>query len=109
MSDQDRRQRKRVEMNLLACYRVQDGKETASGFARTRNLSAIGAMIESSDPFEPGQAVGLDFLLNDNRVLKLRGSVSHTTRTDEGLNLVGVVFENLTTEAKNLLAQQMEE
>ncbi|MBI3912703.1 MAG: PilZ domain-containing protein [Chloroflexi bacterium] len=108
MSDQDRRQRKRVEMNLLACFRVRDGKETATGFARTRNLSATGVMIESSDSFELEQFVTLDFLMNDNRVLKLRGSVTHLTRTDDGLNLVGIIFENLSTEAKRLLAQQIE-
>ncbi|MBI3740289.1 MAG: PilZ domain-containing protein [Chloroflexi bacterium] len=108
MPDRERRKQKRVETHLLTAYRVKDGKETVAGFVRTLNLSLVGVMLETFDPFELEQEVVLDFLMDNNEVLKLRGRVTHISSGDKGIQNVGVVFENLGNQARELLARQIE-
>ncbi len=109
MKASDRRHQDRVEVHLLACYHVKEGAQTATGFARTMNLSHVGVMIESPDPMDSGQELALEFLLDNNRVLKLGGRVTHVSPGEKGMQWVGVAFENLTAADKKLLAEQLAE
>ncbi len=107
MPSQERRRSKRVPVHLLTSYRAKVGKAAASGFGRTLNLSVVGVMLESADPFQADQEITVEFLMDNDALLKLRGRVTHVTVNAQGMYLIGIVFENLTTRARELLARQV--
>ncbi len=87
---------------------MRDGKETATGFVRTLDLSRVGVMIESPDRFESGQELTLEFLMDNDELLKIRGIVSHVTTDAQGMNRVGVIFQNVSARVQELLTRQIQ-
>jgi hypothetical protein len=106
MTYKERRKAARTFVSLLTAFRSAE-ECIASGFARTLNLSQVGALFESPDPFRVDQALSLEFLLDDDRILRVDGIVTRVGET-RGMNHIAVAFPELRTDAKNLLAKQVE-
>ncbi len=102
----ERRRAQRGKLKLLTAYRCLDG-ETAglTGFARALNLSEIGTLLESPDPFGVGQKLSLEFLMDNNRILQVDGQVTRVTKHKVFYH-VAVDFGTLPASTRRLLMQQ---
>lgn len=105
MARRERRQKPRSDTNLLVSLRLEQDSGW-SGFARTLDVSETGALLESPDHFEKGQVLLMEFLLDEDRVARLRATVSRVTSV-KGVQQVGVTFEKLSPETRRLLARQL--
>ncbi|HEX9076109.1 MAG TPA: PilZ domain-containing protein [Anaerolineae bacterium] len=103
----ERRQAPRSAAKLLtAVRRVEKGKVTWSGFACTRNLSEVGALLESPDRFHMDQDLSLEFLLDDDKIVKTEGVIKRITRSKKTYH-VAVSFPKLTAKARRLIVKQV--
>lgn len=92
---------------LLTSFRcVEGGAITSTGFGRTLEVSDGQVMLESPDAFPVGQALVLEFLLDNDQVAEARGRV---TRISKGKSLyrVKVEFDKLPARTRRLLARQV--
>lgn len=102
----ERRQAPRAKTQLLTAYRCLDnGNVTTTGFGRTLNLSRIGALLETPDPFPVGQAVSLEFLLDNNKLVTVEGDVTRVDQAKPFYNLA-IKFSKLTPTARRLIDLQ---
>ncbi len=104
----ERRRAPRSTGKLLTALRCLDGRTvTWSGFARALNLSEGGALLETPDRFQVDQDLSLEFLLNDDQILKVKGVITRITRSKKMYH-VAVVFSPINAKAKRLLAKQVD-
>lgn len=100
------RSERRVKTNLLTAYRCLDkGAVTATGFWRTLNLSSAGALLESPDSLNVGQALELELLLDDDQRVTVLAHVTGVKRAKAFYN-AEVVFDELDDQAQRLIALQ---
>ncbi len=103
----ERRKSARSSAKVLVALRcLNRGKVTWSGFARTLNLSETGALLETPDRFHVDQDLSLEFLLDDDKILKVTGVITRLTRSKKMYHL-GVTFSKVTARDKRLLAKQV--
>ena len=104
----ERRRAPRSTAKLLtAVRRVDKGKVTWSGFARTLNLSETGALLESPDRFRVDQDLSLEFLLDDDKIAKTEGVITRITRSKK-MHHLAVNFVKITAKTKRLLVKQIQ-
>jgi hypothetical protein len=104
----ERRRAPRSKAKLLtAVRRVDQGKVTWSGFACTRNLSEAGVLLESPDRFHLDQDLSLEFLVDDDKIVKTEGVITRITRSKKMYH-VAVSFSKLTAKARRLIAKQVQ-
>jgi c-di-GMP-binding flagellar brake protein YcgR len=89
---------------LVALRCVEAGKVTWTGFASTLDLSATGTLLESPDRFAIGQRLALEFLLDENQVVQVEGTVSKVAKAKKMYHLA-IEFDKLNAQAKRLLAK----
>jgi len=103
----ERRRAPRGKLRLLTAFRCLDGDAvTSTGFARALNLSTVGALIESPDPFGVGQIVELEFLLDNNRVAQVQGQVTRVGK-QKSFYHVAVGFGKIPAPTRRLLTRQV--
>lgn len=92
---------------LLTAYRCFEGETLVrSGFGRTVKVGDAGALLESPDPFPPGQRLALQFLLDGDQLADARGRVTQC-RAHRGLFQIQLEFEKLPAKTRRLLARQV--
>ena len=97
---------RRVKTNLLTAYRcLEKGTVTATGFWRTLNLSSTGALLESPDPLQEGQALELEFLLNDDQRVTVQAHVTGVKHVKAFYN-ADVAFDELDAQTQRLIDLQ---
>lgn len=105
----ERRHARRAKVKLLTAFRSLEASAVLKdGFVRALDLSTLGALLESPDPFVEGQQLSLEFLIDNNRIVQVNGKVNRVTRAEE-FYLVAVVFEKLSARAKRLISEQVGE
>ncbi len=103
----ERRKSPRGETNVLASLKqLEDGTVKWSGFAKSLNLSAGGVLLESPDPFRVEQTLTLEFLLDEDKVVQVHGTVKRVNKS-KGLYRVAIEFLQASGEAKRLIAKQV--
>ncbi len=106
MVGRERRQKPRSQMNLLVALRLRERGDGWSGFARTLDLSEVGALLESPDSFREGQVLSIEFLLNEDRVVELQGVITRVTDA-KGTHRVAIEFQEIEPAVRRLLARQV--
>jgi hypothetical protein len=103
----ERRQASRGNLKLLTAFRCLDaGQESFTGFVRALNLSSVGALIESPDEFTVGQKLGVEFLLDNNRIAQADVRVTRVTPHEKFYH-VAVEFVRVSPQARRLINQQI--
>ncbi|MBI5301823.1 MAG: PilZ domain-containing protein [Chloroflexi bacterium] len=101
------RPERRVKTNILTAYRCLDnGAVTNTGFGRTLQLGATGALLESPDPFPVGQALSLEFLLDNDQLVTVAGHVTRVARA-KAFQHASVDFDELDAPARRLIDLQI--
>jgi hypothetical protein len=103
----ERRQAPRGKTSILTAYRcLENGNVTGMGFGRTLNLSQIGALLEAPDVLVVEQAVELEFLLDENKLVTVMG---HVTRLDKVKTFyqAAVEFDKLDAKTRRLIDAQI--
>lgn len=107
MPTSERRQAPRAPAYLLvALRRVEDGQVAWTGFARTINLSVLGALLETPDKFTVDQNLSLEFLLDEDQIARVEGVVVRVGKVKKMYH-VAVAFSKPDAKTKRLLARQM--
>ncbi|MCL5950671.1 MAG: PilZ domain-containing protein [Chloroflexi bacterium] len=106
MARTERRQKPRSGMNLLVALRSHERGNGWSGFARTLDLSESGALLETPDPFQVGQSLSIELLLNEDRVVEVNATIIRITAA-QGTHRVALKFEQLEPHVQRLLARQV--
>ncbi len=101
---QRRSSARRVTRRLVALRCLEAGKVTWTGFASTLTLTGKGTLLELPDRFAIGQRLELEFLLDENQVVQVEGTVSKVTKAKKMYHLA-VGFDKLDAQAKRLLAK----
>ncbi len=105
MSPTERRSSPRYAARRLVALRcLEDGKPTWTGFASTVDMSTGGALLELPDRMHVGQSLSLEFLLDENKIARVDGTVTRVTHTKKVYH-IAVKFEKLTPQTKRLLAK----
>ena len=102
----DARSLYRKNVKLLVAFRCDDPRAPIQdGFARAVGLSDTGALLELPDLYRVGNEFQLEFLLNDNFIAPVKGTV---TRIDKRKDFyeVAVEFSKVTTKVKHLIREQ---
>ncbi|MBI5650706.1 MAG: PilZ domain-containing protein [Chloroflexi bacterium] len=106
MASTERRKSPRSKTQLLTAYRCLDQDQvTSTGFGRALNLSVIGALVESPDPFPVGQMLSLEFLLDNDQLAILHGRVTRIIK-NKALYQAAVEFVKPPARARRLIALQ---
>jgi len=107
-STTERRRSSRRSVKLLTAFRMLEPNPIMKdGFARALSLSKVGAQLETPDHFTRGQKMELEFLLDDNKIARLKGVI---VRVDTGkdFNKVSVEFEKVPAKIARWIEQQTE-
>ncbi len=104
----ERRRAPRGKLKLLTAFRCVEGDTTSTGFARALNLSAVGALLESPDPFAVGQSIELEFLLDDNRIAQTVGRVTRAAKRKNFYH-IAVEFVKMPAPTRRLIERQVTE
>ncbi|MBI5030538.1 MAG: PilZ domain-containing protein [Chloroflexi bacterium] len=102
----DSRQTYRKNVKLLVAFRCDDpSAPIQDGFARAVSLSDTGALLELPDLYKVGNEFQLEFLLNDNLIAPVKGTV---TRIDKRKDFyeVAVEFSKVPAKVKHLIREQ---
>lgn len=91
---------------LVSIRRMKEDQVIWSGFARTLNLSAAGALIETPDRFKLEEHLSFEFLLDNNQIADVEGDVTRITKS-KGMNNLAVEFDKVSAKAKRLIAKQI--
>lgn len=107
MASTERRSASGGKTQLLTAYRCLDekGNTTATGFGRALDLSLTGALIEVPDQFPVGQALSLEFLLDNDKLAVVEGAVTDVTSA-KAFYRTTVTFAKLQATARRLIALQ---
>jgi hypothetical protein len=106
MAQTERRKSPRSKTQLLTAYRcLDDDQVTSTGFGRALNLSVIGALVESPDPFPVGQILSLEFLLDNDQLAILHGRVTRIAK-NKALYQAAIEFVKPPARARRLIALQ---
>ncbi len=98
----ERRRATRGNVKLLTAFRAPN----QNGFVRALNLSTYGALLESPDPFSAGQTLDLEFLLDENQLVQVAGTVLRVNKKGP-FYLVAVGFGKLSAKIKRLITSQI--
>ncbi len=103
----ERRKSPRVmTLVLVSIRRMKEDQVVWSGFARTLNLSAVGALIETPDRFKEGEHLSFEFLLNNNQIATVDGDITRINKS-KGMNNLAVHFDNPSAKTKRLITKQL--
>jgi c-di-GMP-binding flagellar brake protein YcgR len=103
----ERRRAPRGNFKLLTAFRCLDAdQETRTGFVRSLNLSEVGALLESPDEFAVGEKLGVEFLLDNNRIAQADVRVTRVTRQDPFYH-IAVEFVRVSPQARRLIDKQI--
>lgn len=103
----ERRQAPRGKTSILTAYRcLENGNVTGMGFGRTLNLSQIGALLEAPDVLVVEQAVELEFLLDENKLVTVMGRVMRLDKV-KTFYQAAVEFDKLDAKTKRLIDAQI--
>ncbi len=91
---------------LTSFRRIEDGAPSESGFGRTLGLSENDALLESAEAFPVGQVLALEFLLDDNRVARVEGTVTRVAKT-KGFYHSSIEFQKVDPKDRRLLAKHL--
>ncbi len=104
----ERRTASRGKVKLLVAFKTLDADAVVpSGFVRASNLSAIGALLESPDPFVLGESLALELLLDNNRVAPVNAKVIRLDKCAK-FYAVGVKFSPVPAKIKRWITAQVE-
>ncbi len=90
---------------LVSIRRMQEDQVIWSGFARSLNLSASGALIETPDQFKVGEHLSFEFLLDNHKIAAVDGGVMRITKS-KGMKNLAIQFDPVPPKTKRLLAKQ---
>jgi hypothetical protein len=103
----ERRHAQRGNLQLLTAFRgLDEGQESFTGFVRALNLSHVGALLESPDEFTVGQRLGVEFLLDNNRIAQADVRVKRVTKREKFYH-VAVEFFRVSPQARRLIDKQI--
>ncbi len=105
-STERRRSARAPTLVLVSIRRMQNDQVIWSGFARTLNLSAAGALIETPDKFKVGEHLTFEFLLDNNQIAPIEGEVTRINKS-KGMNNLAVEFDPVPAKTKRLLNKQI--
>ncbi len=103
-SSQRRSSPRHAVRRLVALRCLEAGQPTWTGFASTVSLGADGTTLELPDRMNVGQNLTLEFLLDENQVVQVEGTVTKITRAKNGFH-VAIGFVKPNARAKRLLAK----
>ena len=93
-------------VRLLVAFRCDDPTAPIQdGFARAIGLSDTGALLELPDLYQVGNEFQLEFLLNDNEIAPVKGTITHIDKRKDFYE-VAVEFSKPTTKVKHLIRKQ---
>ncbi len=84
-----------------------EGTVLGRGLARTLNVSATGLLLETSQPFAPGQTLRITLGLRDELV-QITGRVAHSGENAAALYSAGVCFLSFSEEDHTVYRQHLE-
>jgi hypothetical protein len=106
-SEQRRSCRKNVK--LLVAFRCNDSNAPIQdGFARAISLSTFGALLELPDLYKVGQEFELEFLLDNNFIAPVKGTIVRITKRKEFYE-VAIEFSKIPVKAKRLIEKQTDD
>ena len=108
MASTERRSASGGKTQLLTAYRCLDenGNTTSTGFGRALDLSLVGALLEVPDQFPVGQKLSLEFLLNNDKLAVVEGTVTDVAPA-KAFYRTTVGFAKLRATARRLIALQI--
>ncbi len=99
--DSDQRYFPRWEVENDVYYHVAD--ETHPRHGKTKDLNCAGVCITTSHTFQSDEKVRLSIQLAANKVLKTTGRVMWVRPAEADHNTIGILFDSLTDEEKDLI------
>ena len=108
MAHKEKRQVNRKGLNLRASIEGSnyDGSDDSVP-VRTLNLSAKGALIESTQEIFVGSVCTFTFLTDNGREASVQGRIVWVKANEDHTYDAGVVFRNLSPEAEYLISLQL--
>ena len=100
-NNSDQRYFPRWEVENDVYYHVDN--ESHPRHAKTKDLNCAGACIKTAHTFEPQDHVQLAIQLAPNKVVKVSGRVMWSRPSEANHHDVGLLFEGLTEEDKDLI------
>lgn len=102
----ERRRSIRHRVKVLAGFRCHDAEAPIQdGFARAISLSAAGALLELPDLYKVGQEFELEFLLDNNFIAPVKGSIVRIAKRANFYE-VAIDFTKVPAKAKRLIEKQ---
>jgi len=105
----ERRRSMRRNVKVLAGFRCHDNDAPIQdGFARAISLSPDGALLELPDLYKVGQEFELEFLLDNNFIAPVKGTIVRISKRKEFYE-VAIEFTKVPAKAKRLIEQQTDD
>ena len=101
MSSPDRRYFPRWEVNNKVFYKKD--RDRLSKECVSRDINCTGASILTGENLSPQQKLKLAIYLDKGVVVHVTGKVCWVKGTDQSSNLIGVVFDETTKKAQDLI------
>jgi len=109
MTTQNKRKHVRIDsLNLSNVYLCENGNAVDQSMGRTLNISESGILLETRLPIEQNAKISMEIALDED-VIELRGSVVHTTLTEDGQHEIGIRFDRLTHSTQTVLNRFIQE